>query len=155
MAEAQRPAHRRVSRVILLDQHDHIFLLLTASPLLQTPVVRWITPGGGLEEHESHSEGAIRELYEETGLAVESLHGPVFTLHGESRFYDGHVQTTYSEYFVVRTERFDPDTSNWMENEYVDITGLNWFSRDEISGLAEGYWPPNLLELYDRAITEF
>jgi 8-oxo-dGTP diphosphatase len=45
-------------RVLLVHWHE-------ASPS------RWALPGGGVELHESPAEGAVRELAEETGYAVE------------------------------------------------------------------------------------
>lgn len=147
-----RPAHRRVSRVILLDENDQFLLLKTHSPNLMIPRTRWITPGGGVEDHESHSEGAIRELFEETGLQVSEIGEPIWTINSESLFNDGHVQTTYSEYFVVHTENFEPVNENWMENEFVDITGVKWWSQAELVSSAEQYSPEPLLDLVQRAI---
>ena len=147
-----RPAHRRVSRVVLLDENDRFLLLLTASPRLQTPVVRWLTPGGGVEDHESHAEGAIRELFEETGLRVESVGDPIWSIEGQSVFNDGHVQSTYSEYFVVRTNSFEITNENWMDNEFVDITDVRWWTVEELNTSGEKYSPEPLLEVIQLAI---
>lgn len=147
-----RPAHRRVSRVVLLDEQDRFLLLLTASPRLQTPVVRWLTPGGGVEDHESHAEGAIRELFEETGLRVDSVGEPIWSIEGQSIFNDGHVQSTYSEYFVVRTQSFELTNEHWMENEFVDITDVRWWALDELVNSGEQYSPEPLPEVIQIAI---
>ena len=147
-----RPAHRRVSRVVLLDENDRFLLLLTASPRLQTPVVRWLTPGGGVEEHESHAEAAVRELFEETGLLVDSVGEPIWSIEGTSVFNDGHVQTTYSEYFVVRTQSFDVTNENWMENEFVDITDIKWWTLEELLASGEKYSPEPLAEVIRIAL---
>lgn len=147
-----RPAHRRVSRVVLLDEKDRFLLLLTASPRLQTPVVRWLTPGGGVEDNESHAEGAIRELFEETGLRVDSVGEPIWSIEGQSIFNDGHVQSTYSEYFVVRTTSFELTNENWMDNEFVDITDVRWWTVEELNTSGEKYSPEPLLEVIQLAI---
>ncbi|MDH6409154.1 8-oxo-dGTP pyrophosphatase MutT (NUDIX family) [Aurantimicrobium minutum] len=147
-----RPAHRRVSRVVLLDENDRFLLLLTASPRLQIPVVRWLTPGGGVEDHESHAEGAIRELFEETGLRVDSVGEPIWSIEGQSIFNDGHVQSTYSEYFVVRTTSFELTNENWMDNEFVDITDVRWWTVEELITSGEKYSPEPLLEVIQLAI---
>lgn len=148
-----RPAHRRVSRVVLLDENDRFLLLLTSSPRLQTPVVRWLTPGGGVEDHETHQEGAIRELFEETGLLVSSVGEPIWSIEGQSVFNDGHVQSTYSEYFVVRTQSFDITNEHWMENEFVDIHDVRWWSLDELLASGEKYSPEPLAEVITLAIS--
>jgi 8-oxo-dGTP pyrophosphatase MutT (NUDIX family) len=139
-----RPPHRRVSRILLFDESDSLLLLLTASPLLATPVVRWLTPGGGVEDHESHAEGAVRELYEETGLVIPELGEPVWSMSGESHFADGSRQTTYAEFFVARTQRFMPVRDNWMANEHVDISDIRWWSLDELDATTEPYAPLDL-----------
>lgn len=147
-----RPAHRRVSRVVLLDENDRFLLLLTASPRLQSPVVRWLTPGGGVEDHESHAEGAIRELFEETGLRVDSIGEPIWSIEGQSIFNDGHIQSTYSEYFVVRTTSFELTNENWMDNEFVDITDVRWWTVEELQNSGEKYSPELLVDVIQLAI---
>lgn len=147
-----RPAHRRVSRVVLLDENDRFLLLLTASPRLQSPVVRWLTPGGGVEDHESHAEGAIRELFEETGLRVDSVGEPIWSIEGQSIFNDGHIQSTYSEYFVVRTTSFELTNENWMDNEFVDITDVRWWTVEELQNSGEKYSPELLVDVIQLAI---
>ncbi len=139
-----RAPHRRVSRILLFDEHDSLLLFLTASPLLATPVVRWLTPGGGVEDHETHAEGAIRELYEETGLVIDDIGEPVWSAHGESVFADGSRQSTYAEFFVARTQRFDPVRDNWMANEHVDITGIRWWTVNELETTDEPFAPLDL-----------
>lgn len=146
-----RPAHRRVSRVILLDPEDRFLLLKTHSPNLLVPRTRWITPGGGVEEHETHSEGAIRELFEETGLQVETVGEPIWSIQSESVFNDGHVQTTYSEFFVVHTEIFEPTNDHWMANEFVDISDIRWWTVPELDESGEKYSPEPLFDLIYKA----
>jgi 8-oxo-dGTP pyrophosphatase MutT (NUDIX family) len=147
-----RPAHRRVSRIILLDEQNRFLLMLTSSPRLAVPVTRWITPGGGVEPHESHHEGAIRELYEETGLLVGELGEPIHALDGHSIFNDGHHQTTYTEFFVHRTTNFEPVNDNWMENEHVDIAEVRWWYLHELMASGKPFSPEPLAQIVEKAI---
>ncbi|BDU10856.1 hypothetical protein AINA4_07770 [Aurantimicrobium sp. INA4] len=117
------------------------------------PRTRWITPGGGVEDHESHAEGAKRELFEETGLLIDNVGDPIWSISSESVFNDGHVQTTYSEFFVVHTENFQPVNDNWMENEFVDISDIRWWNIPELASSGEKYSPEPLFDLIDKAIS--
>jgi 8-oxo-dGTP pyrophosphatase MutT (NUDIX family) len=146
------PAHRRASRIILLDDRDRFLLMLTVSSLLEVPVVQWITPGGGVEPEETHEEGAIRELFEETGLVVSDVGEPVFSIDGRRQFASGHIQTTHSEFFVVRTPAFTPVTDHWMENEFDDIKDVRWWSVDELKATTEPYSPVPLISLVEKAL---
>lgn len=146
------PAHRRASRILLIDDQDRVLLMLTVSSLLNVPVIRWITPGGGVDDHESHAEGAIRELFEETGLLVTDVGDPVFTVSGQRIFTTGQEQTTYSEYFVVRTTAFTPITDHWMENEFDDIKDVRWWTLDELKATDEPYSPVPLIALVEQAL---
>ncbi|MEY4101902.1 MAG: hypothetical protein RIR88_36 [Actinomycetota bacterium] len=105
-----------------------------------------------MDPHETHVEGAIRELFEETGLIVESLGEPIHTVHGSSVFNDGHQQSTYTEFFAHRTTSFTPITDHWMENEFVDITGVRWWSAEELASSGELYSPEPLLDIVGRAV---
>jgi 8-oxo-dGTP pyrophosphatase MutT (NUDIX family) len=71
---------RRGARVILLDDADRI-LLLRGHDADQPERGWWFTVGGGIGEGESDREAAVREVLEETGLALLAgdLVGPVFT----------------------------------------------------------------------------
>jgi 8-oxo-dGTP pyrophosphatase MutT (NUDIX family) len=58
------------SRVLLVDQYDHVLLMLTRHDVEGYPA-RWLTTGGHLEPGEDHRQAAIRELFEETGLRID------------------------------------------------------------------------------------
>jgi hypothetical protein len=77
---------------------------------------------------------------------------PIWSIEGESVFNDGHVQTTYSEYFVVRTESFELTNEHWMDNEYIDITDVRWWTLEELVNSGEQYSPEPLAEVIRLAI---
>jgi 8-oxo-dGTP diphosphatase len=86
--------------VILVDREGRLLLQLReAKQGIALPGV-WSVPGGALETGESPVEGARRELQEETGQAVESLHfvGSVrparrtaYVFSGGARFAEGAI----------------------------------------------------------------
>ena len=61
------PKHHRV-RVLLLNDHNEV--LLVRSWLGHQ---RWTLPGGGIRRSESPRQAAIREVEEETGIALQAV----------------------------------------------------------------------------------
>ncbi len=92
----------------------------------------WALPGGGMEIGESIAEAAVREVAEETGLAVEltGLVG-IYTDPGHVMAYDdGEVRQEFSVCFHARVSGGEPreDGSETKEVRWVepaDIPGLS------------------------------
>ena len=70
--------HRHAARVILLDHYGRA-LLVKGHDVGDRNHQWWFTVGGGLGAQETPAQGACRELFEETGLALppDRLAGPV------------------------------------------------------------------------------
>ena len=143
---APTPGLRRTSRVLLVDPSGAALLLLTASPDT-TRFARWITPGGGVDPGESHAEAAIRELFEETGLVVESVGEPVWSLDFEVAWDAADHDRGHAEYYLVRCERFEPVSTNWTDDEHVDVTAHGWFTGGELLATGQPFEPYDLPRL--------
>lgn len=111
---------------------------------------RWITPGGGLDPGETHAEAALRELYEETGRSYDDAGKAVWTYSFEVTFDQADHNRGYAEYFLVRTDRFEPVNTFWTEEEHVDVTDWGWFSADELETRGEPFEPAALPEVMRR-----
>jgi 8-oxo-dGTP pyrophosphatase MutT (NUDIX family) len=61
---------RDVVRAVVLDQRDTVLLLHTHDPTYPDLGTWWELPGGGIDAGETYREAVIRELAEETGIAV-------------------------------------------------------------------------------------
>jgi 8-oxo-dGTP pyrophosphatase MutT (NUDIX family) len=141
--------HRLTSRILLFDERNDILLMLTRAPDT-SGFSRWVTPGGGVDPGETHSEAAIRELYEETGLAIDDPGPVVWTYDFSVKWNDADHDTGHAEYYVVRTTRFELSREHWTDEEKVDTLDVRWWSLDELRHTDEPLEPSRLVELVER-----
>ncbi len=100
----------------------------------------WVFPGGGIETGESEREAALRELREETGRIFQDedlsqvLEAIQHTMPDTREFDTGEAHF----YELVIQDEFEPDSSNWTQDEHRDNVMHRWWSLDEI--LAERPW---------------
>lgn len=99
---------------------------------------RWNLPGGGLHRNEPEIEGAARELFEETGIKLESSQLTFLTTakaaYGMSTnliFY----QVTLSEKPEVTIQKFEILDYRWIELSKVKTIDLDTVSRQAILSL--------------------
>ena len=140
---------RLTSRVLLMDPSGACLLYFTAAPD-SSGFSRWITPGGGVDPGETHSEAALRELFEETGRRFEDAGGPIWTYSFDVHFDQADHNRGYAEYFLVRTERFEPTNTHWTPEEHVDVTDWRWFTADDLVATGEPLEPDYLPDLMRR-----
>ncbi len=141
--------HRLTSRILLFDERGSILLFLTTAPDTSL-FARWVTPGGGVDPGETQVDAAIRELFEETGLAITDPGEPVWQYDFVVEWDNADHDTGHAEYYVVRTTRFDPSSEGWTDDEKIDTLDSRWWSLEELQTTDEPYEPAQLLELVAR-----
>lgn len=143
-----RPHRRRTAARVVVVASGSALLLRDTDPGL--PGSRWwVTPGGGIDAGEDAVAAAVRELYEETGLAASpsELLGPV-AVRDVAHGYSDQVLHQREEFFVLAVaEQFAPSPGGLTPEERITLDGWAWLALDELSALPEPVWPANLAEL--------
>ncbi|MFP5218680.1 MAG: NUDIX hydrolase [Actinomycetes bacterium] len=144
---------RRAARVLLVDAAGRVLLFHGCDPLDAGAGSWWFTPGGGLDPGETPAQGAARELAEETGLLVapEQLGAPVYARVAQFRFAGGAYRQS-EDFFVLRVDAHDVDTSGFSELETSSVLGHRWWTPAELRGTADRVYPPELPDLVERAL---
>ncbi|MCK7627103.1 NUDIX hydrolase [Streptomyces sp. RS10V-4] len=150
--DGEAGAVRRVSRVVLLDPDDRILLLHGHEPA-RPAETWWFTPGGGLEGTETREQAALRELAEETGITEVTL-GPVLWKRRCAFPFDGRRWEQDEWYYLARTDRTATDTTGHTDLERRSVSGLRWWTSEELSVAHETVYPTRLAELLRTLLDE-
>jgi 8-oxo-dGTP pyrophosphatase MutT (NUDIX family) len=146
MAETRSgpPTVRRAARALVIDDSKRLLLFRGELPELAP---WWFAPGGALEPHETHEAALVRELGEETGLAIDvaTLSGAVWTRDYLFN-WQGRVERHLERFFLVRVAQTDVDTSRFEATEAGVIRAHRWWHLDEIRASPERFSPEHLAE---------
>jgi 8-oxo-dGTP pyrophosphatase MutT (NUDIX family) len=97
---------------------------------------RWSLPGGGLHRHEAPIDGALREVYEETGVALaapqlEYLGRHEYRQHGQHFYFHLYVCELH-EAPVVRRQWYEVAVLAWLKPE---VCTPRYASNDTLTSL--------------------
>ena len=141
--EARRYPERPIVGVLaVVMRGDRALVVRRANPPMSG---RWGFPGGVLELGETVAQGAMRELYEETGVKAEAA-SPLTVIDTIDRDKEGRVRYHYTLVAVI---------GHWRSGEGVpgdDADEVAWLTRAEIVDQALPT-APELLPLIDLAMS--
>ena len=114
----------------------------------------WLLPGGGRKNGESSLSAIRRELWEETGLALD--HQPPLIWKRTHTFTRAGVVTEQQEdIYLVRTLPFQPTSANNVDLSEVGIfLEFRWWTVAEIVASDEVFGPRNLGRLLADLLAE-
>jgi 8-oxo-dGTP pyrophosphatase MutT (NUDIX family) len=148
---------RRSSRLILLDEHNRVLLFKIEDAKVNRVndvnpwLVAWITPGGGLEDGESHEVAVRRELWEETGLGNIEL-GPLVAVCEPLLDWAGEIVQAHDWFYLARLTAPEVTLANMSQLERDTYRDHRWWSIEELSITDERIIPRGLGDLVMRII---
>lgn len=133
---------RRAARIIAFDSSGSV-LLMRGHDAAQPGRSWWFTVGGGITNDDGPKEGAVREFFEETGVAIspDRLVGPVITREAVFHFAH-HDRRQFEEFFLVWLDEDEAltcqtwNTDGLTELEKDVLDELAWLSPAELDDQA-------------------
>ncbi len=135
---------RRAARILLLDEHERLLLIRFAPPGRRA---FWCGVGGECDPGEDFHAAAVRELFEETGLALDSCGPEIARRTDDFITLEGEPVTSDERFFRVSTTSFTPDPAGHTALERELIKEFRWFGAAELAEWHEPVFPVNILDL--------
>jgi ADP-ribose pyrophosphatase YjhB (NUDIX family) len=134
-------------RVVLLDSDDRILLFHTSDPTMPEIGEWWELPGGGVEDGESYSQTASREIAEETGFALAPAEFGSPTWRRDSTYVRRHVRFWQHEVVVIARVPGSgpvPGAEGRTPHELEEYDAHRWWSVEEIETSRARFFPTPL-----------
>jgi 8-oxo-dGTP pyrophosphatase MutT (NUDIX family) len=143
---------RKAARVVLVAG-ERVLLQHGFDPGRPEAGAWWLTPGGGLNDGESVEDGAVREVFEETGLRLSPAQlGPVIATRVASFEFERRRFRQSESFFAVNVEPFTPQHHGWDEVEQRALLDHRWWTLDELRTTDETVYPSELADVVQAVL---
>ena len=130
---------REVARIVLIDANGTVLLVRYDDGRTARPKSYWATPGGALEQGETHRTAAARELREETGLDAE-IGRELWQRSFSADLGQGPMDQVEC-YFLARVAGVSPSVANSSPEA---IREHRWWPLAELAATREVIFPEGL-----------
>lgn len=137
---------RRSARAVMLNRRGQILLFKFVFERSHGQKVVWITPGGGLKAGEDYAGALMREVREETGIALKTVGPWIWTRDIPIEGVDPRF-ISYERYFLVKPGDMEVSIQDFTATERNMFRDYKWWDIGEILASDEEFAPPNIAEL--------
>lgn len=131
------------ARALVLDPSGRVLLLHAHDP--DTPGREWWElPGGRIEPSEAPEAAVARELYEETGIVVQAVGGPLWAWESRYELGGSWHHRRHTAYLVRLDGTEEVRQPVRTPSEQVAIRGLAWWTLAELAASEDVFLPGDL-----------
>ena len=152
--EIEKLPYRPCVGIVLVNGAGMIF----AAQRLDSEMAAWQMPQGGVDDGETPSEAALRELWEETGVTQELVSVEAETQdwlpyelphHLVPRLWKGQFRGQRQRWFLMRFHGRDDQIN--IETEHPEFSEWTWIDPDELIAKIV----PFKRDVYSKVMSEF
>jgi 8-oxo-dGTP pyrophosphatase MutT (NUDIX family) len=143
---------RRAARALLIAEQS-VLLIEGLDPSRPELGTWWHTPGGGIEPDESLAAAVAREVFEETGLAIEpERFGAVVAARTTEFEFEGVTYHQREWFFAVEVAPFTPRRAEWNAAEQRSLLGYRWWTAEALEQTGDRVYPREIAALLRAAL---
>jgi 8-oxo-dGTP pyrophosphatase MutT (NUDIX family) len=136
------PPLRKCARALIVDAEERMLLFRGELPDRDP---WWFAPGGALEPGETYEAALVREVLEETGLAIDiGAVGPPVWTRDHVFTWQARPERQLERFFLVRVVSHDVDTSDVVVPGSEVIRAFRWWPVGDILRSGERFSPVDL-----------